>query len=682
LNGLHLQRPSWEAELQPLEGVTGMVEVVVFDMRVRHMIGYRWRNSSSTDTTPFAHTDSGVEGNEEGSGPLFFCCTKELEPLTGCTVGRLIVRRAAHEPDWPQVLEAQFIGNSSLTATLDAEVHVPRAGFVYVWLAMCDKNLDNTKVFGHTEWRAHGWGYLPGMLSAHLPIQTVMLVLYTFLYLAWRPQFGPAWHSLDRNSLPHFLTFLLLLSLLSTLTTLCDLLLLCTTGHRFVLVTLAAVTVGVLQGLLLRGVLVGVAVGVGTLLPKVGVIPGKVGLMVWKLVQSGAPAEVRGVLVWVAVGVGMPLPKVGVIPGKVGRMGCNAVRSGGARWRLLVGVAVGVGTLLPKALIPAALYVLVAATCEAVRTVGQVDDWGSGEHVALCSPLVLLDLCLAAWLIPAALTTKAQASDSRLLSTFRQALSAMGGISAAALALTCWEHHCTLSTAFPISLTCLPYLPYLPSLSPLLAFLISLTCLPYLPYLPSLYPLLAFLISLTCLPYLPYLPSLSPLLAFLISLTCLPYLPYLPSLSPLLAFLISLTCLPYLPYLPSLSPLRAFLISLTCLPYLPYVPSLSLLLAFLISLTCLPYLPYVPSLSLLLAFLISLTCLPFLLFFLSYAPPSPASPHHQAYVKLSDPLNLQWQSDWLITAAWHLLSFLALASLCFLWSPALLSLRLASPEST
>ncbi|CAI5509208.1 unnamed protein product [Closterium sp. Naga37s-1] len=587
LNGLHLQRPSWEAELQPLEGVTGVVEVVVFDMRVRHMIGYRWRNSSSTDTTPFAHTDSGVEGNEEGSGPLFFCCTKELEPLTGCTVGRLIVRRAAHEPDrlswaqlgsvgltcsatahsqslctqtrtcicyhvrplslpypiasqwpcvleyqflgnssltapllsllsplaalsllpapvasrpgsqWPRVLEAQFlgnssltapldadlhiprpgfvyvleaqfIGNSSLTATLDAEVHVPRAGFVYVWLAMCDKNLDNTKVFGHTEWRAHGWGeclsfvvnspslpHLPhAPLSSHSfasfntlplfhpltpllcrpslppsfpmppPLQLYTLLylawrpqfgpawhsldrnslphfltflvspfhsplpslppsqLYTFLYLAWRPQFGPAWHSLDRNSLPHFLTFLLLLSLLSTLTTLCDLLLLCTTGHRFVLVTLAAVT----------------------------------------------------------------------------------------------------------ALIPAALYVLVAATCEAVRTVGQVDDWGSGEHVALRSPLVLLDLCLAAWLIPAALTTKAQcmqASDSRLLSTFRQALSAMGGISAAALALTCWE----------------------------------------------------------------------------------------------------------------------------------------------------------------------------------------------AYVKLSDPLNLQWQSDWLITAAWHLLSFLALASLCFLWSPALLSLR-------
>ncbi|CAI5466162.1 unnamed protein product [Closterium sp. Yama58-4] len=358
---------------------------------------------------------SSCSGVDEGTGPLFFCCTKELEPLTGCTVGRLIVRREAHEPDWPRVLEAQFVGNSSLTATLDAEVHVPRAGFVYVWLAMCDKNLDNTKVFGHTEWRAHGWGYLPGMLSAHIPIQTGMLVLYTLLYIYWRPQFGPAWHSLDRNSLPHFLTFLLLLSLLATLTTLADLLLLCTTGHRFVIVTLAAVTVGILQGLLMRGVLVGVAVGVGTLLPKIGVIPG-------------------------------------------------------------------------KALIPAALYVLVAATCEGVRTVGQVDDWGSGEHVALRSPLVLLDLSLAAWVIPTALTTKTQcmqASDSRLLSTFRQALAAMGVLGAAAITLTCCE----------------------------------------------------------------------------------------------------------------------------------------------------------------------------------------------SYVKLSDPLNLQWQSDWLITAAWHLLSFLTLASLCFLWSPARLSLR-------
>ncbi|CAI7906630.1 unnamed protein product [Closterium sp. NIES-54] len=562
LHGMHLQRPSWEAELQPLEGVTGVVEVVVFDMSVRHRIGYRWRNSSSTDT------NSGVgEGSVEGSGPLFFCCTKELEPLTGCTVGRLIVRREAHEPDWPRVLEAQFMGNSSLTAELSETVHVPRAGFVYVWLAMCDKNLDNTKVFGHTEWWAHGWGYLPGMLSAHLPLQIGMLVsffphfptfltppsrpiplspstpfpcstlsppshvvllglprfpcplpststpssfspgapssaqpgspllsnpallpilplfptphipsqIYTLLYLtwrphfgpalhslivnspapipppppplpspsstpssispgapssaqpgtpsiathsltsspsssssrfplivpcplcsplpplplpapnlplsclaapvwhsqpgtpslskhdtpclhshppppfpppipsqlstllyfAWRPQFGPAWHSLDRNSLAHFLTFLLLLSLLSSLTTLCDLLLLCTTGHRFVIVTLAAVTVGVLQGLLLRGVLVGVAVGVGTLLPKVGVIPG-------------------------------------------------------------------------KALIPAALYVLVAGTCEGMRNVGQVDDWGSGELVALHSPLVLMDLCLAAWLVPTARATEAQ----------------------------------------------------------------------------------------------------------------------------------------------------------------------------------------------------------------------------------------------------------------------------------
>ncbi|CAI5519723.1 unnamed protein product [Closterium sp. Naga37s-1] len=533
LHGMHLQRPSWEAELQPLEGVTGVVEVVVFDMSVRHRIGYRWRNSSSTDTTPFAHADN---GEEEGSGPLFFCCTKELEPLTGCTVGRLIVRREAHEPDWPRVLEAQFMGNSSLTAELSETVHVPRAGFVYVWLAMCDKNLDNTKVFGHTEWWAHGkclssltsppssrlplvpflcllqhpspvppshpppmssfsaslvshapsppplcpplshlappvrpsmalphrqlprphttpspappfsqlyallclawrpqfgsaWhsldrNSLPHFLTlllltlpSHCPVPPLFppspltppsskpasilpggpssaqpgtpslskhdtpclhihppppfpppipSQLSTLLYFAWRPQFGPAWHSLDRNSLAHFLTFLLLLSLLSSLTTLCDLLLLCTTGHRFVIVTLAAVTVGVLQGLLLRGVLVGVAVGVGTLLPKVGVIPGKVDHT-------------------------SLTPLILIFP-------CQA--------------------LIPAALyalIPAALYVLVAGTCEGMRNVGQVDDWGSGELVALHSPLVLMDLCLAAWLVPTARATEAQVRRGNLL---------------------------------------------------------------------------------------------------------------------------------------------------------------------------------------------------------------------------------------------------------------------------
>ncbi|GJP57634.1 hypothetical protein CLOP_g11266 [Closterium sp. NIES-67] len=47
----------------------------------------------------------------------------------------------------------------------------------------------------------------------------------------------------------------------------------------------------------------------------------------------------------------------------------------------------------------------------------------------------------------------------------------------------------------------------------------------------------------------------------------------------------------------------------------------------------------------------------------------------EAYFKLSDPLNLQWQWDWLITAAWHLLSLLTLASLCFLWSPSRFSSR-------
>ncbi|GJP53155.1 hypothetical protein CLOM_g12346 [Closterium sp. NIES-68] len=330
LHGLRIQRPSWEAELQPLEGVTGVVEVVVFDMSVRHRIGYRWRNSSgsSTDSTPFSHAGSGTpEGDTvsltPGAGPLFFCCTKELVPLTGCTLGKLIVRRVAHEPDWPRILEAQFIGNSLLSAPLEADVHVPRAGFVYLWLAMCDKNLDSSKVFGHTEWHAHGWGYLPGMLSNCLLVQAGMLLLYLALHLLWRPQFGPAWRSLDRNSLPHFLTFLLLLSLLSSLTTLLELLLLSVTGHRFVVVTLAAVTAGVLQGLLLRAVLVGVAAGFGTLLPKLGPIPGKV-------------------------------------------------------------------------LIPAVLYILVVGACEGVRSVGQVDDWGSGEHVALRTP----QFCWTSSLLP------------------------------------------------------------------------------------------------------------------------------------------------------------------------------------------------------------------------------------------------------------------------------------------
>ncbi|GJP57633.1 hypothetical protein CLOP_g11265 [Closterium sp. NIES-67] len=119
------------------------------------------------------------------------CCTKEVMPVTGRTLGKLIVRHAAHTSGWPRILEAQFIGNSLLSAPLEADVHVPRAGFVYLWLAMCDKNLDSSKVFGHTEWHAHGWGYLPGMLSNCLLVQAGMLLLYLALHLLWRPNSAP-----------------------------------------------------------------------------------------------------------------------------------------------------------------------------------------------------------------------------------------------------------------------------------------------------------------------------------------------------------------------------------------------------------------------------------------------------------------------------------------------------------
>ncbi|CAI5941915.1 unnamed protein product, partial [Closterium sp. NIES-65] len=360
--------------------------------------------------------------------------------------------------------------------------------------------------------------------------------LYTFLYLAWRPQFGPAWHSLDRNSLPHFLTFLLLLSLLSTLTTLCDLLLLCTTGHRFVLVTLAAVT----------------------------------------------------------------------------------------------------------ALIPAALYVLVAATCEAVRTVGQVDDWGSGEHVALCSPLVLLDLCLAAWLIPAALTTKAQVRRVNVGGTWTRV----------SRDCACGEHVALCAPLLLLDLCLAAWL--IPTARATEAQVrrvnvggtwtrVSRDCACG-EHVALCAPLL--LLDLCLAAWL--IPTARATEAQVrrvnvggtwtrVSRDCACG-EHVALCAPLL--LLDLC-------------LAAWLIP-TARATEAQASDSRLLSTFRQALSAMGGIS---------AAALALTC-------------------WEAYVKLSDPLNLQWQSDWLITAAWHLLSFLALASLCFLWSPALLSLRLASPEST
>eukprot|EP00252_Welwitschia_mirabilis_P026237 TRINITY_DN8517_c0_g1_i1.p1 TRINITY_DN8517_c0_g1~~TRINITY_DN8517_c0_g1_i1.p1 ORF type:complete len:517 (+),score=80.53 TRINITY_DN8517_c0_g1_i1:211-1761(+) len=55
---------------------------------------------------------------------------------------------------------------------------------------------------------------------------------------------------------------------------------------------------------------------------------------------------------------------------------------------------------------------------------------------------------------------------------------------------------------------------------------------------------------------------------------------------------------------------------------------------------------------------------------------------YELYFKATDPLSERWQSAWIITAFWHVLSFALLCVLCMLWAPSQSSKRYAYSEET
>lgn len=53
---------------------------------------------------------------------------------------------------------------------------------------------------------------------------------------------------------------------------------------------------------------------------------------------------------------------------------------------------------------------------------------------------------------------------------------------------------------------------------------------------------------------------------------------------------------------------------------------------------------------------------------------------YELYFRYSDPDNEAWETDWLTTGWWHILNFLLLAAICYLWAPSTSSARYAYSE--
>ncbi|XP_078440843.1 lung seven transmembrane receptor family protein [Wolffia australiana] len=221
----------------------------------------------------FAVDDRETIGGSPYGGQRAICCTPDLANLGGCEQGKIIHRPSTHNPEWPQVLTAEFKGNDLVTALPSQTIQIPRTGMYNLYFMFCDPSLGDVTVEGKTIWKNPD-GYLPGRMSPLLRFYGAISIAFLLLGVFWFLQYARFWKEVLQ--LQNSITLVIALGMLETTLWYFDYAEFNETGVRPMGITVWAVTTGVVRRTVSRVIILVVSMGFGVVRPTLGGLTSKV----------------------------------------------------------------------------------------------------------------------------------------------------------------------------------------------------------------------------------------------------------------------------------------------------------------------------------------------------------------------------------------------------------------------
>mmetsp|Transcript_40522 Transcript_40522/g.114793 ORF Transcript_40522/g.114793 Transcript_40522/m.114793 type:complete len:526 (+) Transcript_40522:220-1797(+) len=229
-----------------LDGQTGLVEALVFEVGERDLVGH-----------------VGDDGERQ------LCCSRDLAAQLKCTPNRIIVKKHANaKKNTPWLSEIHFDGNlTSAFAPATAVLPITETGMFHLLFVVCDPELKGIRAEGHSTWK-NPHGFLPGMMVGNLRFYGYMSLAMLCLAFAWLVLYCYHWR--DIIPLQHCISILIALCMTEASIWYFDYVNFNTTGFRPHLTTLWAVLLGSLRKCLARIVILVVSMGYGVVRPTLG----------------------------------------------------------------------------------------------------------------------------------------------------------------------------------------------------------------------------------------------------------------------------------------------------------------------------------------------------------------------------------------------------------------------------
>ena len=227
------------------QGDTGKVQVLLFDVKDRDLIGYMRPNLNIRQ----------------------YCCTEDLVDKTRCQPNTLIVQQREKDSDWPIVMDIYFDGDSTVAYADDEVIAIEETGMYHLWFVNCDSRLTDLQITGRTIWKNPS-GYLPGMMMGFLPFFGGLSLAYLVLGLLWMFAMMRSWR--DLISLQLYISVVLFFNMLECSVWYFDYVNFNNSGIRPYNITVWAVVIGALRKTVSRLLILVVAMGYGLVTPTLG----------------------------------------------------------------------------------------------------------------------------------------------------------------------------------------------------------------------------------------------------------------------------------------------------------------------------------------------------------------------------------------------------------------------------